>query len=110
MLRDFSLSDSALRELRRLQVGKGGEIRVPVLYWARSLIVTSRARIRYRGESLCVGLYSRAKLDKAGTKIIEIDGIELVIKPRWHDRLEGKTLDFRDGRFNLEETTSAPTR
>jgi len=97
MLKKFCLSDSAREELRRL--GERGDARVPTLYWARSLTVTSQARFAYHGEALCVGLYSRSKLEEA--EVTLVDGIELVIESRWHDRLEGKTLAFVDGRFVL---------
>jgi hypothetical protein len=99
MLKNFHLADSARRELRKLQAGERGDARVPTLYWARSLIVTSQARFTYRGEDLCVGSYSQSKLKEAEATMV--DGIELVIEPRWHDRLEGKTLAFVDGRFVL---------
>lgn len=106
VLKDFRLSDSARREFLKLQFGERGDARVPTLYWARSLIVTSHARAKYRGETLCVGFYARSKLEQSKTETTVVDGIELVIRSRWHDRLEGKTLDFVDGRFVLVDQAS----
>lgn len=101
MLKDFRLTDSARRALRNLQVDEHGEARVPTLYWARSLIVTSHARVEYREETLCVGVYTRSQLEQGETETTVIDGVELFIGSRWHPRLKGKTLDFVNSRFVL---------
>jgi hypothetical protein len=101
MLKDFRLTDPARRALCGLQLGERGEARVPTLYWARSLVVTSHAGVEYRGETLCVGLYTQSQLEQSESATIMVDGVELLIGSRWHDRLEGKTLDFVNSRFVL---------
>jgi Fe-S cluster assembly iron-binding protein IscA len=44
-----------------------------------------------------IGLYERAKI--APKWIVVCDGIEFYVDPADHPKLDGKTLDYRDGRF-----------
>jgi hypothetical protein len=114
MLKIFKISDAARQELLALRSDKGGNAFVPTLYWAHSVTIGSSGKVTAsNGEMLCVGQYSRAKLDAVGATTAEVDGVEIVIESWWHDRLEGKTLDFAEGKFVLidsgtEQSGTAP--
>jgi hypothetical protein len=52
-----------------------------------------------RNGAWTVGHYLRT--DVPPSDLFKVDGVELYVDARWQDQLSGKTLDFRDGYFEV---------
>ncbi|MGH7867904.1 MAG: hypothetical protein ACREP9_09830 [Candidatus Dormibacteraceae bacterium] len=103
MLRGFRIAPAARTQLLSLQVDSSGTRFVPTLFWAHSLTIKPNGEFKASTEEVFgVGQYRRAGVEELDVTV-EVDGVEFIITSSHYDRLTGKVLDFKNGKFVLED-------
>jgi len=86
-----------------MQVDSAGASLLPTLFWTRNLTVSSQGDVSELTEEIFgVGHYPRTHVKNLGLTV-EVDGVELVIAQSSYERLTGKVLDFKNGKFVLDD-------
>jgi hypothetical protein len=94
MARSIRVSTTARLRLLQLVAEQGAFAAVPALVWATDSATGA--------SDWMVGFYDRDRVPS--DFVVDVDGIAIVIEPQWRAPLEGRLLDYTDGRFGVRST------
>ncbi len=124
MIHKFAVTKAARTVLEGSMPREELRRRVPTITWAEDLNAQSAVGKRILSGALTESeIQAHLSADKSGElrsdgdwsvgyhlrtqvpadKIVRLDGVEFYIDDFWHDRLEGKTLDYVEGHFVVRD-------